>query len=80
MYKGALQGCRTALGPTHPTTLTTAESLAALLSEEEGRLGEATQLYREVVEGRRQVLRENHPDTLRSISKVCESLCVLQQP
>ncbi len=51
------------LGGRHPNTLTAMNNLAASLFEASDR-EEGLQLLRKCLQGRREVLGENHPDTI----------------
>jgi tetratricopeptide (TPR) repeat protein len=53
------------LGPDHPSTLTSAHSLAVIL-QSRGQLVDAEALYRRAVQGQATVLGDHHPDTLTS--------------
>jgi len=57
---------RSALGPEHPTTLASANNLAAVY-ERTGRLDEAEELQKTVLDAKRRVLGPNHPETLSSM-------------
>jgi tetratricopeptide (TPR) repeat protein len=58
---------RRVLGPEHPDTLTSMDSLALFLRSSELRKAEAETLYRETLDIRRRVLGPEHPDTLTSM-------------
>ena len=61
------------LGPEHPDTLDTMNSLASALADE-GRSAEAEKLYRETLDIRRRVLGPEHPDTLKSMNNLATVL------
>ena len=61
------------MGAQHPDTLTSIDSMAALLLRQ-GKLGEAEPLCLEALEARRRTLGAEHPDTLTSINNMAELL------
>lgn len=60
---------RSALGPNHPETLSTASHLGMALFDA-GQLPDAEKLLRATIDSQRGVLGPEHPDTLRSISNL----------
>ncbi|HVN04508.1 MAG TPA: serine/threonine-protein kinase [Bryobacteraceae bacterium] len=64
---------RRVLGPQHPDTLTSMNSLGASLAGQ-GRYAEAEKLNRATLEMRRRVLGPEHPDTLKSMSNLAIAL------
>jgi len=68
-YLTALDGMRRTYGPNHPETLTTMNSLAAVLLDL-GRLDECRSLVVEVVEGRHASLGPGHPQTLLAMQNL----------
>ena len=63
LYNRALEGREEKLGPTHPDTLNTVQSLAVVYRNQ-GRYDEAEQLYNRALEGHEEKLGPMHPDTL----------------
>jgi tetratricopeptide (TPR) repeat protein len=62
-----------ALGPDHPDTLTSIDSLVQSLSRQ-GKYAEAEQTHHLNLEKRTQILGQNHPDTLTSMNNLAEAL------
>jgi hypothetical protein len=50
MYERALKGYEAALGPEHPTTLSIVNNLG-ILYQNQGKLGEAEQMYKRALKG-----------------------------
>jgi|HubBroStandDraft_1064217.scaffolds.fasta_scaffold23771_2 serine/threonine protein kinase/tetratricopeptide (TPR) repeat protein len=71
--QGALEIRRRVLGPEHPDTLGSMNSVASDFSDE-GHYAEAEKLDRETLSGRRRVLGPEHPDTLTSMNNLANDL------
>jgi len=69
----ALEIRRRVLGPEHPDTLESVNSLTGVLREE-GHYSEAEKLDRETLDTRRRVLGPEHPDTLSSMNNLANVL------
>eukprot|EP00966_Prymnesium_polylepis_P140123 3236817-Prymnesium_polylepis.1 len=65
LYRRALEGKEAALGPAHPSTLGSVNTLGSLYSAM-GRHADAEPLYRCALEGREAALGPAHPSTLMS--------------
>ncbi len=63
MARRAFEAQERVLGPDHPETLVSLNSLAVLYGDQE-RYKEAEALYRRILEARERVLGKEHPDTL----------------
>jgi non-specific serine/threonine protein kinase/serine/threonine-protein kinase len=63
--EAAVEARKRVLGPDHPDTLESVQSVA-LLYMEQGRYDEAEPLYLESLEAQKRVLGSDHPDTMRS--------------
>ena len=61
------------LGPAHPETLQSMNSLASVMANE-GNFAEAEKLQRETLDLRRRVLGPEHPDTVRSMTNLANDL------
>ena len=69
LYRRALEARERVLGPEHPDTLVSVNSLAFLL-ERTGDYAGAEPLYRRALEARERVLGPEHPDTLVSVNNL----------
>jgi nephrocystin-3 len=69
LYRGALEGKERELGPDHPETLTSVQTLGNLLSDK-GDYEGAGKLYRRALEGRERELGPDHPSTLSSVNNL----------
>ena len=67
LQQSALTTRRRLLGDEHPDTLTSLNTLGAILADQ-GKLDQAEQTYRHALEIRRRVLGDDHPDTLESLN------------
>ncbi|KAJ5825847.1 hypothetical protein N7474_002985 [Penicillium riverlandense] len=69
MYMWALAGRETALGPDHPLTLHTVNSLG-ILYDKQSKLVEAEQMYMRALAGREKALGPDHPSTLHTVNSL----------
>jgi len=73
LYRRSLELSERALGPEHPTTVTTLSNLAAVL-EATGRYQEAEMLYRRSLELSERVLGPQHPTTATTLNNLAAVL------
>jgi tetratricopeptide (TPR) repeat protein len=66
MYRQTLGLCETVLGKEHPSTLTSMNNLATVLSDQ-GEYEEAIEMHRQALGLRETVLGKEHPSTVTSI-------------
>jgi tetratricopeptide (TPR) repeat protein len=69
LYERVLKGWEEQLGPAHPDTLGTVQSLAVVY-DYQGRYKEAEQLYERVLKGWEEQLGPAHPDTLGTVQNL----------
>ncbi len=69
LYKRALAGSEEKLGPDHPDTLRTVQSLATV-HWSKGRYDDAKELFKRALAGREEKLGPDHPDTLGTIENL----------
>jgi tetratricopeptide (TPR) repeat protein len=72
LQRETLESRRRVLGPDHPETLLSMNSLADIC-DTQGRHAEAEALYREILDRRRRVLGEDSPDTLLTAIDLAEA-------
>ncbi|KAG1665337.1 hypothetical protein FOA52_011751 [Chlamydomonas sp. UWO 241] len=70
LHARVLEARKLVLGPKHPDTLTSLNSLAHVLSKQPGKLVEAERLHACVLSARTKVLGAEHPDTLTSMDNL----------
>ncbi|OAP56890.1 hypothetical protein AYL99_09002 [Fonsecaea erecta] len=69
LYRTVIMTRKRVQGKEHPSTLTSMNNLAAVLSDQ-GKYEAAEQMHREVVEVRERVLGKEHPETLTSMNNL----------
>ncbi|KAK3312593.1 hypothetical protein B0H66DRAFT_484639, partial [Apodospora peruviana] len=74
MYDRALQGYEKVLGPTHISTLSSVNNLAALYKYK-GRLSEAEAMYNRALQGKEKLLGPGHTSTRRTAFPLAYNAC-----